>query len=298
MSNFGNKLKTIRKSRNITQGNLAKDLKLAQSTIANYENNIRFPGSETLRDLSDYLNISVDYLLGLDPMEEENIEKNDFDLENLYIQLVDILVDGRVEEAKKIVKDLNDSGVDSISMIEKVFLPMLKLVGEKWEKNEIFISEEHLITEIIEKLFSYISETRKIEASRRFKAMFMVPPGEDHLITLKMSTEYFRIRGWDVRFIGRSIPVYNLIKSIKKEKIDLLVLSSMTQESTNTASYMVEAIRTNLKEKSPLILLGGAAVNDFNRDLISTFADYALDTLDDLSLKIVEVENKILKVKG
>ncbi len=65
MSDFGTKLKNIRKTRGITQSDLANNIKVGQSTIANYENNTRFPGSVILKQISDYLEVSVDYLLGL-----------------------------------------------------------------------------------------------------------------------------------------------------------------------------------------------------------------------------------------
>ena len=65
MSDFGKRLKLIRRKQKITQKELATALNLAQSTIANYENNIRFPGELHLRQLSDTLNVSVDYLLDI-----------------------------------------------------------------------------------------------------------------------------------------------------------------------------------------------------------------------------------------
>lgn len=235
--------------------------------------------------------------MGADEKKSYIPKLQDIEFENIYIQIVDMLEIGKIEEAKKIIKDLNLSGIDTTKIIEEIFIPALRLVGDRWYRNELNIAQEHYITEVIEKLFDYISESNEVDYRDKFTALFMAPPGEEHLIGLRMSTEYFRIRGWDLRFIGRSIPVESLIQIIKKDNIDLIVLSSMTEISLNSSSYMTEAIRSNLKEKSPLILLGGSSVNPLNQDLINSFADYSCDDLAELNSKILQIETDIVKKK-
>lgn len=57
-------LKKIRKLKNITIKELANALNLAESTISLYENGKREPDFNTLSKISDYFNVSIDYLLG------------------------------------------------------------------------------------------------------------------------------------------------------------------------------------------------------------------------------------------
>lgn len=298
MGDFGNRLKRIRKAKKITQNNLAKNIHVAQSTIANYENNIRFPGSDKLKQISDYLDVSIDYLLGLTDVSgiEASGTKKEYDFQKDYENLVNLLLAGKVEEAKTIIKDISENGVESIDLIEKVFIPVLKIIGDKWEENKIDIFEERYVSEAIEKLFAYVSLRSPLVAKKEFTALFMVPPGEEHIISLRMSTEYFNIRGWNIRFIGRSIPANSLMEMIKKEKIDLLVLSTTMPQSANTSSYIVETVKANLGDKSPKILLGGGKdINLFNKNLIESFVDYHVENLPDLSLKIDSIEKDILK---
>ncbi|NLY37490.1 MAG: helix-turn-helix domain-containing protein [Tissierellia bacterium] len=295
MSDFGSRLKNTRKSKKITQKHLAKSLKIAQSTIANYENNLRFPGSDKLRELSEELDVSLDYLLGLtDVSSVEAINTDKPILKGAYIQLVDLLLEGNVSEAKSILEKLHRDGIDSIEMIEELFIPMLILVGDKWKKEEISIAQEHLVTESIDRLFVYISETNKFEANKDLTALFILPPGEHHIISLKMSTEYFKIRGWNIRFIGKSIPIESLISIIEKDKIDLLVLSAIMVDSINSASYIVEALKANLKEKAPKVLLG-SEINSFYEDLIISFSDYHMKTLPELTERIEKIEAEIFE---
>lgn len=294
MSTFGSRLKKTRKSRNITQNNLAKSLKVGQSTIANYENNVRFPGSQVLKDISEQLDVSTDYLLGLETLTEDPKGSSFFEFENLYIHLVDILLEGDIKKAKKIVKDIDLNVIKTTKIIEELFIPLLELVGDRWARDELSIAEQSYITEVIEKLLDFISVSNEVKINTDLRVLFMALPGEEHIISLKMSTEYFKVRGWDMRFIGRNIPIESLVELIEKNNIDLLVLSSMTSISLNSLSYTVSALQAKLMEKTPLILFGGAQVTSFNEKLISRFSDYAVKTLEELPLVIKAIENRLL----
>ena len=65
MSDFGTQLKHARKLKGFTQKDLSKKLGVAQSTIANYETNERFPGEVALKEIADCLKVSIDFLMGL-----------------------------------------------------------------------------------------------------------------------------------------------------------------------------------------------------------------------------------------
>ena len=59
-----NNLKKLREERGITQLKLATDLNLVKSTICQYEKGNRDLGVTMLIKLSDYFNVSIDYLVG------------------------------------------------------------------------------------------------------------------------------------------------------------------------------------------------------------------------------------------
>lgn len=64
-------LKKIRKLRNITIKELASALNLAESTISLYENGRREPDFDTLSKISDFFNVSIDYLLGKEDIDSK-----------------------------------------------------------------------------------------------------------------------------------------------------------------------------------------------------------------------------------
>ncbi|MCL2081856.1 MAG: helix-turn-helix domain-containing protein [Oscillospiraceae bacterium] len=64
MFDFGKHLKTVRKSRNLTQKQLAESIGASESGVQNYELGTRKPTFDMLIALADYFDVSLDYLVG------------------------------------------------------------------------------------------------------------------------------------------------------------------------------------------------------------------------------------------
>lgn len=67
MVDFGNKLKTLRDKKGLSQKQLGIQLGLTKSTISAYENGLRKPSYDVLVVLADIFNVTTDYLLGVKP---------------------------------------------------------------------------------------------------------------------------------------------------------------------------------------------------------------------------------------
>lgn len=70
---FGNRIKTLRSERKLTQKELADSLSLGESTISFYESDKREPDYDTLKKIADFFEVSVDYLMGRtdDPLDNK-----------------------------------------------------------------------------------------------------------------------------------------------------------------------------------------------------------------------------------
>lgn len=72
MDTFGERFKSIRLSKNLTQEQLINEFNkrygyaFTKGTISQYENNRRAPGMTVIKKFVEYFNVSIDYLLGND----------------------------------------------------------------------------------------------------------------------------------------------------------------------------------------------------------------------------------------
>ena len=63
---FGDRVKHLRTSHNLSQVQLAEQLKVSKQTVSNWENNNILPSVEMLISIAEYFSVSTDYLLELD----------------------------------------------------------------------------------------------------------------------------------------------------------------------------------------------------------------------------------------
>ena len=68
--NFGNRLKTLRIKKKLTQQQLADLLRLTKSVISAYENGLRYPAYDVLIKISRIFKVSTDFLLGVEIKRE------------------------------------------------------------------------------------------------------------------------------------------------------------------------------------------------------------------------------------
>ena len=83
---FGDRLKTERNRKQITLETMAEDLKTTKATLSRYENNLREPKVDFVKQIADYLQCSTDYLLGrtdnrMGIIVQENVGDNDIKIE-------------------------------------------------------------------------------------------------------------------------------------------------------------------------------------------------------------------------
>ena len=71
---IGERIAQLRKSRSMSQFQLAKTLNIATSTLGMYERNKRKPNMEMLEKLADFFGVSIDYLLGREISDKSNID--------------------------------------------------------------------------------------------------------------------------------------------------------------------------------------------------------------------------------
>ena len=67
MTVFAQNLKALRQAKNIGQVQLAREIKVSNGIISLWENGLREPTLSNLIALARYFEVSVDYLIGLEP---------------------------------------------------------------------------------------------------------------------------------------------------------------------------------------------------------------------------------------
>lgn len=97
--NFGEKIKSARKAKKLTQRQFAELIGAKHNSISNWENNQNKPDPDTIERICGVLEITPSYLLGIG--EEQTISKTEKVLLDSYNKLNDI---GKKEAIKRVAE--------------------------------------------------------------------------------------------------------------------------------------------------------------------------------------------------
>ena len=99
MSGIGSKIRVERNKNGWTQVELANKMNLSKQTINNWEHGRRIPDIQTLKELSNLFNVSLEYLVG---------ESSPTIPENHLVNTVNKIKDTFGDEAVVLFKDISD----------------------------------------------------------------------------------------------------------------------------------------------------------------------------------------------
>lgn len=252
------------------QKDLAEELGLAQTTIANYEQGIRFPNQDTLILFADYFNVSLDYLLGrnskldnkfsIETSIDKNILKNSELLSKEYLKL---LIDGKKDKATQLIHTAVKSGLEVKDIYLNVFQRTLKEIGDLWELNKIDVFQEHYISSATEAIMSQLHSLISCNKDRNYSIIGVCVNGDYHCIGLRMVIDFFEMEGWNTYFLGTNVPTQDIIKAIYKFKADVLAISATMPFNINGVENLIKAVKNAENLNNVKILVGG---NAFNKD--------------------------------
>lgn len=278
ISSFSARLKRLRKDKNLRQIDIARTLGLAQTTIANYEQGTRFPDENTLLQIADFFNVSLDYLLARtdisinneyimykDSSEQKDIYENaEFAL--LQKEYFNCVLNGNKQLAARLILDSVKDKSDARNIYFYVMEHSLKEVGRLWEMNILDISQEHYFSnvthQIMSRLYPYFTSGDKNGHS----CVSLSVSGEFHNIGVRMVTDFLEGEGWDSYYLGSDIPTQNVIRAVQDRKADMLLISATMAFNLDAVSGLIKAIRSSKGCSNVKAIVGGRAFN-MNRQL-------------------------------
>lgn len=108
---FWNRLYALCKEKNTTPTSLAKELKLSTSKVTAWKNGA-IPKGDILLLLSNYFNVSVDYLLGSTEQRKKPAALSDNELDSELISRLQNLSPAQVQRVKDFVEGLRSTPKD------------------------------------------------------------------------------------------------------------------------------------------------------------------------------------------
>ena len=154
-------------------------------------------------------------------------------------------------------------------MVTEFINPLMVHIGELWEKGQLSIAEEHLISARLEKyIIDLISHENNNVKSRRSNKIIILAPVENEHHTLVLLTLELLLteRGFKVINLSRTISILSIIEFIRKMKIkpDWIFFSITMPSYVNNLKMDVKLIEEELHLDNLQIAIGGQGIRNID----------------------------------
>lgn len=162
---------------------------------------------------------------------------------------------------ERVIDDGLAAGISPEAMQALVIEPAMVRIGELWEQRAITVADEHLATAISERgllcLFRTMSE-RRVRAGSRERVLLAATRGQHHILGLRMVADVLEAAGFEVMYLGASVPVSGLKAFAERHRPDVIGLSvGLAHEITALADALCEMHAVVPEAR---VMLGGRAV--------------------------------------
>ena len=139
------------------------------------------------------------------------------------------------------------------AMVSRVVLPALEEVGERWERGEASVGQEHFATNVVRGRLAGLARNWGVGAGPL--AILACPPGELHDIGLLVFGLLLRARGWRIAYLGANTPIASVAETAERLAPRVVVLAALTKEPFMAAANEI----ARLGEQTPVLLAGAGA---------------------------------------
>jgi methanogenic corrinoid protein MtbC1 len=99
-------------------------------------------------------------------------------------------------------------------------------IGVLWQENRISVAQEHVATAISQLVLAHLYPELPREPPNGKQVLVACVEGEQHDMGARVAADFFEMAGFDVRFLGASVPRDALLAMIRDSAPDLLLLSA------------------------------------------------------------------------
>ena len=141
------------------------------------------------------------------------------------------------------------------SLLTEVVLPYLHELGERWERGEITVAQEHFASAVL--------RGRLLGLARGWgrgfgpQAMLACLPGEQHDLGLIAFGLALRARGWRIAYLGGDLPIDSVISAARAVDPAFVVLTAVDPESFRRSTAELKSLA-----RTQSICLGGAGARE------------------------------------
>jgi len=146
-----------------------------------------------------------------------------------------------------------EDGVPLPDVLDQLVAAGQAEVGKRWAANEWNVAQEHRATSVSEEVVAALSAIEDLRPDQVGRIVVTCADGEWHALPSRILTASLRHAGWDVTFLGASVPARHLRQLLHDVGPEATALSCMLPVRLFHAREMIEVSR----DAGVPVLIGG-----------------------------------------
>lgn len=185
----------------------------------------------------------------------------------LFDKLKNAIVDFDEETARKMAGEIVKSGIDPLRAIEQVLTPSAQIVGDRFERGEIFLTNLFMAADAMKAatntLISGITEERRkeLEAHRVGSVVIATVAGDIHDIGKNLVSTLLSVGGFTVHDLGKDVDSMRIIEKAIEVKADIIALSALMSTTRAGQKEVIELLKSMGKREEFIVMVGGGSMD-------------------------------------
>jgi methanogenic corrinoid protein MtbC1 len=167
------------------------------------------------------------------------------DVDGLRARYVEAQLQGDRRAALGLVMHALERGASPDRLRDRVVREAQREIGRLWQENRISVADEHVATAISHLVLAHLYDRARPGRPVGKKVMVACVDGELHELPARLVADELELAGFDVRFLGASVPTRHLLENVAKEKPDLLALSITMSFHVTALAEAIAAVRAS-----------------------------------------------------
>ena len=185
-------------------------------------------------------------------------------MKNLNDKIVRAVLSGNLDQVRELVQDALDEGHDVIEVLNDGLLKAMHVVGDRFERNEIYVTELLIsargVHEGINVIRPYLME-REMEVPQKGKVLIGTVAGDLHDIGKNLLGLVLESKGFEVIDLGVDVSSSAFVEAVTRHQPDVVGLSALLTTTVKAVGDTIEALEGVRQSGYRFgIVIGGAAL--------------------------------------
>jgi len=185
------------------------------------------------------------------------------DKKALLDELQQAVIEGNGELAKAATQKCLDAGIPPLETVEFGLRDGLKIVGDRFEKLELFLPDLMLAAEAGNEVMSVLEPVIAADGGESKSAGTIVigtAKGDIHTIGKNILAMLLKLSGFQVHDLGADVPATTFLEEARKHKADVIAISALMTSTMPCQREVVKLLNDVHERESYEVLVGGAPV--------------------------------------